>query len=279
MPRVTFNRLSKNKAHTKRRRSSTLTKAKFKPRTVKANRSLIQSNALAIRAVKRMMPPPLWTDYQYSRGYSPIFGTDPTLYASIQCDKLTEFSNWVPVLRRDNNALMSTKTLIKRMQINLRHDLGESNWVQITTFIVSLRRDAANRDPFDTGTLVENDDYIVSAQQGQNARLNPAVFKVHYTRAVSLMSGAFRQPETTVQNSVFVSNSAYTFSKGQINMKLNFTIRQPTGQDSWKQMKIDQLAPSQRLYILTFFRGSTNEPDDDPPTCFYDCLSTCYNSS
>lgn len=279
MPRVTFNRLSKKKSHIRRRRSSTLTKARYKPKTTYANRSLIKSNAYAIRAVRRLIPPPVWTDYQYSRGYGPLFGADPTNYSSIQCDKLTNFTQWAPVLRRDSNVLDSTTTLIKRMQINLRYDLGQSNWVQMTTFVVSLRPDAANRDPFDVASLVSGDDYIVSTQQGQNARLNPSVFRVWYVRNVSLMSASWRQPETVAGNATFTSNSAYTFSKGQVNLKLNFKIRQPVTPLGWKTMTQEQLSPYERLYILTFFRGSTNEVDDDPPAVFYDCLSTCYNSS
>lgn len=280
MPRVTFNRMSRKKNHVRRRRSSTLTKAKFKPRTTAANRSLIKSNAYAIRAVRNLMPPPVWTDYQYCRSYGPFFGSDPTDYTSILCDKLTQPTNWLPCLRRDTNALQSTTTLVKRMQINLRYDLGESNWVQMTTFVVSLRRDAANRDPFDTASLVLGDDYIYSTQQQQNVRLNPAVFKCHYVRNCSLCSATWRGEKTELASGVVVtSNSETTFAKGQVNMKLNFKLRQPTTPQNWKQMTIDQLSPHQRLYILTFFVGSTNEVDDISPSVTYDCLYTCYNSS
>lgn len=280
MPRTAFNRLSKKKNHTRRRRSSTLTKAKYKPRTAAANRSLIKSNALAIRAVRRLMPPRIFTDYQYSRGYAPFFSTSPTLYSSVRCDKLMNPTQWVPVLRRDDGALQSTTTLVKRMQVNLRYDLGQANWVQITTFIVSLRRDAANRDPFDTATLAEGDDYILSDNQKQNARLNPAVFKCHYVRNVSLCSATWRQTETTIPtDQVFTSNSATTFAKGQVNMKLNIRLRQPTTPLNWKSMTEDQLIAPNRLYILSFFTGSTNLPDDDPPVVAYDALYTCLNAS
>jgi len=188
-------------------------------------------------------------------------------------------TQWLPVLRRDSNVLESTSTLVKRMQMNLRFTLGKSNWVQATTYVVSLRKDAANRNPFDVASLVQGDDYIISSPQEENARLNPAVFKVHFAKNVSLMSNSWRQPEAVFQDSTFTSNSEATFDKEQVNMKLDFRLRQPTTPQSWKQMVQEQLIATQRLYILTFFKGSTNEPDDDPPVVSYDCLYTCYNAS
>lgn len=280
MPLMKRNSLSKmSRSYTRRRRTSVAKRTRFQKPTARNQKSQIMGNALAIRSLKRLMPPPVYTDYQYSAGYGPFFQPTPADYSSILADKLTNFTTWVPVLRQDQNAIASSTTLIKRMQINMRYDLGQSDWVQATTYIVTLRRDAANRDPSDASTLVEGQDFIVSTQQGQNARLNPAVFKVHYVRNVSLMSNSWRQTTATVGGSTFASNSALTFAKGQVNLNLNLKVRQPTAGANWKTMTTEQLTPSQRVYILTFFKGSTQNADDDPPAVFYDCLSTCYNSS
>lgn len=280
MPFMKRNSLSKmSRTQVRRRRTSVVKRARFQKPTARNQKSQIMGNAMAIRSLRRLVPPPVYTDYQYSRGYGPFFGPDPTAYSSVLCDKLMNCTNWVPVLRRDSNALESTTTLIKRMQLNIRYDLGESNWCQITTFVVSLRRDAANRTPDDTATLTEGDDFIVSTQQGFNARLNPSVFKVHYVRNLSLMSASWTQPETVAGNATFTSNSLTTFAKGQVNMKLNFRLRQPVTPQNWKSMTQEQLSPHQRLYILTFFKGSTNDVDDAPPAVYYDALYTCYNSS
>ncbi|AXQ65298.1 MAG: hypothetical protein [Circular genetic element sp.] len=282
MVAVTSNTLGKfAKSNNKRKRDASVsTRAKYARKSVDVNRSLIKANADAIRAVKRMIPPPVYTDYQYSRGFSPFIATSPTLYTSIRCDKLMNPTQWLPCLRRDDNALESTTTLVKRMQLNLRYDLRQSSWVQITTFVVSLRKDAANRDPFDTTTLVENDDYIVSNGQNQNARLNPAVFKVHYARNVSLMSAAWRRPENVVGgDNTLVSTSETTFDKGQVNMSLNTRLRQPTTPLNWKSMTQEQLIAPDRLYLLSFFTGSTQNAEDDAPVVGYDALYTCYNSS
>ena len=83
------------------------------------------------------------------------------------------------------------------------------------------------------------------------------------------MNSSWRQDYAEAGGSTFASNSALAFAKGQINLKLNFKFRQPTHTTSanWKVMTQEQLPPHQRLYILTFFKRSTAEPDDDPPCC------------
>lgn len=270
----------KSRTRTRKRRTGVIKRARFQRPTARNQKSQIMGNALAIRALKRLQPPAIWTDYQYSRGYGPFFLPSPNNYSSILCDKIMNPTEWNPCLRKDSGALASATTIVKRLQINLRYDLGESAWVQITTYIVSLRRAAANRDPSDAATLVENNDFITSTQQSQNARLNPAVFKVHAYRNISLMNNAWRLPKAEVGNDAFASNAALTFAKGQINMKLNFKLRQPTPTtaQNWKVMEQEQLPPTQRLYILTFFKGSTANNDDVPPGVFYDCLYTCMNS-
>jgi len=284
MPRVTFNRLTRKKATAKRRRSSTLTRAKYKPKTTRANRSLIKSNAYAIRAIKRMMPPSIWTDYQYSFVQEANLTAVPDGgYQSISSNQLMTPAFWTPVLRQDENVLDSSQTKVLRMQANMRYSLGESSTVQITTFVVSIRPDAVNRQINDT--LVEGDDYIYAKGQpggvdlGIVPRLNPAVFKVLYTRNVTLMSNGFLQPKADFQGTILTSQSSTTMAKGQINMKLNFRIRQPVQGTTWKNMQQSQFGPKQRLFLLTFFRGLTPQPDDNAPRVDCDCLYTCLNAS
>lgn len=284
MPRVTFNRLTRKKATTRRRRSSTLTRARYKPKTAAANRSLIKSNALAIRAVKRMLPPALWTDYQYSFVQEAVLTAVPDGgYQSISSNQLMTPAFWTPVLRQDENVLDSSQTRVLRMQANMRYSLGESSTVQITTFVVSIRPDAVNRQINDT--LVEGDDYIYAkgapggSDLGIVPRLNPAVFKVLYTRNVTLMSNGFLQPKADFQGTILTSNAATTMAKGQINIKLNFRLKQPVQGTPWKNMQQSQLGLSQRLFLLMFFRGLTPQPDDQAPRVDCDALYTCYNAS
>lgn len=281
MPRVTFNRLTKKRATSRRRKTSTIVRAKYAPKTTRANRSLIKSNAFAIRAVKRMMPPPIYTDYQYTSAQAPFLTSAPNPFFNISSNELMHPNLWAEVLRQDPTVVRGSSTLVKRMQMNLRYTLGEANWCQITTFVVSLRKDAANR-VVSEATLTAGEDYITlnpGNLQQFNPRLNPAVFKVHYVRNVSLMNSAWAQPAPQLAGGEsLVANSATTYAKGQVNMKLNFRLRQPTG-TRWRTMTQEQLSPYQKLYLLTFFRGQTDQPDDDPTRVDWDALYTCYNAS
>jgi len=265
----------KKRSTTIRRRSSTLTKAKYKPKTAYANRSLIKSNALAIRSMKRMLPKLIYTDYQYTFANAPAFPTSPASYQFITNNELMSPNLWNAVLRKDDNAIESSQTLIKRMQMNLRFTLGENNWCQITTFVVTIRPDATNR-VINTAGLVEGDDYIYSVDEFQ-PRLNSNVFKVHYRRHVTLMAGAFGQPAFQSAGDTLVSQSTSTFKKGQVNLALNLKIRQPNGQ-TWRDMDQSQFGPSRRYFQLTFFRGQATDATDAPPTLESDILYTCVNS-
>ena len=289
MPRVTFNRLNRKKSTIRRKRATNvIQRAKYRPRTAAANRSLIKSNAYAIRAVKRMLPPPIYTDYQYSFTQEALLSSVPSgLYQSLAANQLMTPAFWSPVLRQDANVIESSSTRVLRLQANMRYTLAESSTVQISTFIVSIRKDAVNRQINDT--LVEGEDYIFAkgaagaVDLGIVPRLNPAVFKVLYTRNVTLMSNGFLQAKAEFPSgsgtTTIVSNANTTMAKGQINLKLNFNIRQPVSGLEWKNMTQAQFGPSQRLFLLTFFRGITENPDDNAPRVDCDALYTCYNAS
>ena len=280
MPRTTFNTLRKKRSSVRRKRTSVITRAKYKPRTTAANRSLIKSNAFAIRAVKRMMPPPIYTDYQYTSGYAPFYSDLPASgnFFNILSEPLMSPIQWSDVLRQDSNVVLASSTLVKRMQINLRYTLGQANWCQISTFVVSVRKDAANRD-IDQNGLVLNEDYIFNTQNF-NPRLNSSVLKVHYVRHVSLMASAWTRSATEIgqDDTVLYGDPKSTWAKGQVNMTLNYRLRQPTG-TAWRGMDDSQLPPSQRLYLLTFFKGNTQNSDDDPVRVDWDAMYTCFNSS
>jgi len=279
MPLTRFNGLRKNANRTRRRRTSVLTKSKYKPRTTRANRSLIKANAYDIRKIRQLMPPSIYCDFQYSDVLAPFTASAPAPYFTIDIANLMEPNLWNAVLRQDPNVIDSSSTLVKRMQMNMRYALGESDWCQFTTFIVSLRKDASNR-VISFSNLNPGQDYIYSALQNFNPRLNPAVFKVHYVRNVSLMSNGWLQPKAEIgpDDTVVAADSSNTFAKGQVNLKLNYRIRQPLG-TPWRTMTQAQFPPHQRLYLMTFFRGQTKEPDDLAPRMDWDNLITTFNAS
>jgi hypothetical protein len=234
-------------------------------------------NALAIRALKRLMPPAIYTDYQYTGVQAPFPASPPnTVFTTIASNELMSPNLWKPVLRTDANVALASSTLVKRMQVNLRYTLATANWVQITTFIVTLRKDATDR-VIDQGNLALNKDYI-SSDENFNVRLNPDVFKVHFVRNVSLAGGAWKQDTPVVASENVVAQTSTTFAKGQVNIDLGIRMRQPLGQ-SWTSMDQTQFGPQQRYFLLTFFKGDQTEVDTDPVRVDFDVLYTAYNAS
>ena len=281
MPRVTFNRMSKKKSYVRKRRTSVVTRSKFQKPTARNQKSQIMDNAYAIRTLRRLVGPAVYTDWQYSSGQSPLLSVAPNPYFGITSAELMSPNLWNGVLRQDDNVTDASSTLVKRMQINLRYSLGASNWCQITCFVVSIRKDAANRVINQAG-LTAGEDYIFS-QNAQdynfNPRLNSNVFKVHYVRNISLTAGVWLENAVPAGGTNFSGNPQTTFAKGQVNMNLNYRIRQSVQGLQWRDMTQAQFAPSQRLFLLTFFKGKTNEPDDNPPRVDWDAQYTCYNAS
>ncbi len=275
MPFVRFNRLTKTRASTRKRRTGAITRSKYAKKTVAANRSLIKTNAYAIRAVKRMLPPPVYCDFQYS-GQLLASNTDaPLAESSYSTAELMTPKFWASVLRQDPNVEESSSTLVKRMQLNLRHSLQTSNYAQVTCFVVSLRKDAANRNLL---SLVVGQDYIYDQSDNFNVRLNSAVFKCHYSRNLTMTKNTLFYQSAIVGGTALATSPGLTFAKGQVNMKLNFKLRQPLG-TTWRDMEIKQLLPQQRLYLLCFWTHQADTAGTSPPELGYDALYTTFNAS
>lgn len=277
MPAVRFNALTKKRASTRRRRSSVMTRAKFKPKTTTANRSLIKGNAYAIRSLRRLMPPPIYCDYQYSGANGAFTTVAPAPFLTIVGEQLMSPVLWNSVLRQDQNVETASSTLVKRMQLNLRYSLQQANYCQITTFVVSLRPNATNVVP---NNLTAGEDYIYSQGQQMNPRLNSKIFKVHYVRNVSLMANGWLQPKAEVAGQVITGNPNTTFAKGQVTMKLNWRLREPSGGlSTWRTMDQSQFGPHRRLFLLTFYRGQQDDPADLGPQMDWDAQYVTFNSS
>lgn len=275
MPRVTFNRLSKKRASTRKRRTSVITRAKYAKKTVSTNRSLIKSNAYALRAVKRMLPSPVYCDFQYS-GQLVASNTDaPLSESSYSIAPLMTPKFWGSVLRQDPNVEESSSTVVKRMQLNLRHSLQTSNYAQVTCFVVSLRKDAANRDLLN---LVEGKDYISSQGDQFNVRLNPSVLKCHYARNLTMTKNTLFYQPPVVGGVQLATSPGLTFAKGQVNMNLNFKLREPLG-TTWRDIVIEQLIPSQRIYLLCFWTHQNDTAGSAAPEVGFDALFTTFNAS
>lgn len=276
MPVTRMNGLNKFRAKTKKRRSSVITRAKYKPKTAHANRSLIKQNAYAIRALKRLVPPVVRTDYQLSG----VLFSDTSVVDFTNNYQFVPLMNpltWRECLRQDENVLDSSTTRVLRMQMNLRYSLFASNWAQITMFVVTVRPDSAQRN---LANLQIQNDYINSVGGDFNTRVSSQLFKVHATRNVTLTKNSWISRSVEINNRDFAGNPAVTFKKGQVNIKMGIRIRNPNRQSPWKDMEIAQFDPMQRYYLLCFFTQQCDVAQQSAGARVdYDCLFTCMNSS
>lgn len=162
--------------------------------------------------------------------------------------------------------------------MNLRYRLEASNWCQYSVFIVSPRRDAVDK-VFNAQGLTEGEDYIYNPDDF-NVRVNSSVMKVHYCRHVSLTKNAWLQPAVFIGGGNFAGNPQTTMARGQVTIKLGFTIRQPTNGFSWTTMDQSQFGPSQRYFLLAFMVQQNNlDGTPDAARVTFDNLYTCYNTS
>lgn len=181
MPGVKKSGLGKYGQSRKRRRSASVrTRAKWQKPTAKNQKSQILGNAAAISRLRSLLPPPVYCDWQYTLTVPAVISNDgaPTFVQTAW--DLMDFANtWDPVLRIATTVNNEVSTRILRMNFNMRYNLLDSDWAQMTVFVVTLRRDAANRNPVDN-PLQSVEDFITNVDL-QNPRLNPARYKVHYS--------------------------------------------------------------------------------------------------
>jgi len=268
--------LRKYTAKPKRRRTSVATKAKYQKPSAANQKRQILGNAYAIRAMRKMLPNPAYCDWQRKFDHVSLTSQDG-FTNTINSTELMSPVTWISVLRKDDNVNEASTTCVKRLQLNLRYLLQQSRYTQQSVFVVSLRRNAANRIP-GSFNLVLNDDYIYSGLDW-NVRLNPSIFRVHWCRYVTMTSSGLLDPRTSVTpGQTFAGNPNTTFAKGQINLPVNLSIREPNGLP-WKAMDQGQLPPSKRLYLLSF-QSTYTDPSVSglsPAQVNVDLLATTYN--
>lgn len=262
------NALSKFTAKRRTRRASNIKKTRYQAPTARNQKRQILNNALAVKRIYKLLPTPAYCDWQLGGVHLSDLGAAST---KINVTELLNPLSWAPVLRQDENVAESSTTCIKRVQINMRYMLNDSRYTQQSTFIVTIRKNAANR--LNLNVLTEGTDYINSINQGWNVRLNPAIFKVHFARYNTLTNNGLLLPVGVV-----AGTPTTTYKKGQVNLSLNMKIREPNGLP-WVGMQQFQLTPSNRYYLLTFQNTvtRTDTPDLLPASIDYDCLFTTYN--
>lgn len=276
------------KARRRRPRASTVTKTKYQRPTAKNQKYQILSNAKKIAYLSKITKAQrLFCDWQFS---SDIFGDiDPagnfTTFWGIR--SLMDFPSWRPVLRTSEAVEVAAKTYMSRMQLNMRYTLNAADWAQITIFIVTPRKYATSQTPL-TVPPVKGQGYIENTQSF-NPRLNPAMYKVHYCRNLTLTKNAFPTPAVGI---VDVGNPSTTWAKGQINLPLKFTVRSPytlgyvpppappnAPDNEWKTLRDVNLPYYQRYFLMAYItqRAPQGTAVNGGARISYDMLSTTIN--
>ncbi len=276
MPSASYNSLTKSKPAKRRRTGSNVTKVRYGSTSASSQRQQILSNARAIAYIRKMAPEPIICDYQLKGAQYAKMSGSPAFTTTVASTPLMSPTLWNPVMRNSDLVENCASTKITDMEMNLRYTLKGSNWAQFTVFIVSLQEQAANKNV--PNGLILGDDYIQGASD-YNIRLNPAVFDVKYSRNVSLMKNGWEDQATVIGTTPFAGQPSETLRKGQVSLRLNTYLRQPTG-INWRDMIMEQLKPSQKLYLLTFItQQSIDDTELSGARLDFDALYHTYNAS
>lgn len=254
-------------------------KVRYQPPTARNQRSQIMSNRRDIERLKRRTQRHyIYTDWQLTGDFSPQLVNNGWC-----CQLLMAPQQWSSVLRGDPTVQRCTHTFIKRMQLNGYVTLEQADRLFLSMFIVTPRKQVAGRsfDPFDpiaSDPPVLNVDYIESnAEPGRGIRLNPAVFKVHCAKYITLTKNALDLSGGAGP----AGNPFTTYRKFQVNMDLNIKCSVPSfttgpgGTPNWLSREFKDFPYFQKYQILTY--ASWSGTGTINPTFVTDPLFTCIN--
>ena len=126
------------KTGTRRRHNgNSYMKVKYQRPTAKNQKKHILRNTKIVNQLAKIqLSKRVYTDWQYG-------GTlIPTATDKWKITPLTDLALWEPVLRQSENTETQTKTYIRNMSINLRFSLNSKDYVYMSVFIVTMRRNA-----------------------------------------------------------------------------------------------------------------------------------------
>lgn len=256
MARTSITGLKRYRSRSRSRRRSNVKRVKLQKPSASNQKRQILHNAKDIIRLRKLLPPVVFCDWQYKEEILSTIADDPAPSTAIQAYALTDFSKWQNVLRISPSVADAVATHVTRFNINMRYSLVNSDWAIFSVFIVTLRKDHANRDP--TVSPLQSGSDFISGEDLINQRLNPAVFKVHYARYVTLTKNALFTPAfQTPQSPPFSGDPMTTFKKGNINIKPNIRVRAPAI-ETWKLLPYAQLPFYQRYFLLTFITQSNS---------------------
>lgn len=260
-------------ASRRRKRTVNIAKVRYQAPTARHQKSQILANARLLASHSKMLRRhKVYTDWHDSGSLSI---TSSSTWGVV---KLTDFQNWTSVLRQDPVVTEKSHTFVLRLQLNLRFLLNEADFAGISLFVVTPRKNAVGIDPF-TNPPVKNVEWIEpSNNQGFNVRLNSGIYKVHYSKYLTLTSNTLLSAAVPAET---VGNPNTTWRKSQVNVPLKMSVTQPalygTAQGSWKLLGFDDLPYYSRFYIIAYMVfGGTGTAT---PAISYDSLITCVNTA
>ncbi len=199
-----------------------------------------------------------------------------------QTIRLTNFDQWIGVLRQDQNVSDSNHTFVKRLQVNCRAMVG-SGWAACNFFIVRTRFADATRDLFSDPPTTANYDFAENTQlAGANIRLNPAKFKVLASKYVTL--------RTAPRGSLPIPTASANFSPGdpdpaetrwQWNVNCNVKVHQASSGGAglapgkWVDKAFESLPYYDRIYLMAYCVFDTASTRG---AWYADPMATCINN-
>lgn len=276
MPTTRSNGLRGTRRVTRRRRTrraSATSKVRYqRPTATNQRKQIARNTKLLAQIAYRQYTSRIWTDWQYSFS---VPMTD-SVWGVVE---LTSFDTWQPVLRQSQIVQRKAHTYIQRMQLNMRWTLHDANFCGMSIFVVSMRKYAGNTDPLNVPLTLGQDWIEPANSQGFNVRLNSAIFKVHWSRYITMTSNAFTQPEIA---GATAGDPDTTWGKGQANIKMNLSVSNPVARtgvaDTWLEIPFENLPYYGKYYLMMLpsFQMGTGTV---LPFLGFDALYTCINSS
>lgn len=280
---VTANGLRRFTAKRKRRRTNNATKVRWQAPTARNQKKQILANARVInRLNKAVFGNRIFCDWQDFGQFNTLVDPTGSFTTTWFCAPLTNFPVWNPCLRADQNVSASSTTFVQRLQLNLRLTLQQANYAFYNIWVVTLRKDQNARDTPQEISLgndpVLQTDYIQSPQ-GNNLRLNSAIWKVHYAKYRTLT-------ETTLLEAgpsppLMSGNPLTTYGKAQINLPVKMQVRRPQNGEPWKNTGYMNLPYYQRYQLLVqiFQQAPAATVQNNAARLDWDLLSTTINDT
>lgn len=280
---VSVSTLRKYTAKAKRRRVNNVTRTRYQAPTARNQKKQILANARTINRLNRaVFGNRIYCDWQDFGQFNSLVDNTGSLTRTWFCAPLTNFPVWNACLRADQNVVASSTTFVQRLQLNIRLTLQQSNYAFFNVWLVSLRKDQNARDtPADISAgqnPVQQTDYIESPQ-GNNLRLNSAIWKVHACKYRTLT-------ETTLGESApsppfTAGNPDTTWGKMQFNIPCKFKVRRPQNGEPWKNTGYMNLPYYQRYQLLVqvLQQGPATTVQNNGARLDWDLLATTINDT